>query len=58
VINVHSVESFEVSKNFLKLAFAGDRREVKHPCNRCWNRGMLFEYKMSGHITKHIFMPN
>jgi hypothetical protein len=32
---VHSVEWFEVAKNFLKLAFAGDHREVKCPCNRC-----------------------
>jgi hypothetical protein len=28
-------EWFEIAKNFLKLAFAGDRREVKCPCNRC-----------------------
>jgi hypothetical protein len=31
----HSAEWFEVAKNFLKLAFAGDRREVKCPCNKC-----------------------
>jgi hypothetical protein len=30
----HSVEWFEVAKNFLKLAFPGDRREVKYSCNR------------------------
>jgi hypothetical protein len=27
----HSTEWFEVAKNFLKLAFAGDRREAKCP---------------------------
>jgi hypothetical protein len=31
----HSTEWFEIAKNFLKLAFAGDRREAKCPCNRC-----------------------
>jgi hypothetical protein len=25
----HSTEWFEIAKNFLKLAFAGDRREAK-----------------------------
>jgi hypothetical protein len=39
----HSAEWFEVTKNFLKLAFAGDRREAKCPCNRCQNRIMLSE---------------
>jgi hypothetical protein len=54
----HSVEWFEVAKNFLKLAFVGDRREAKCPCNRCQNRRMLSEYEMSDYITKHRFMPN
>jgi hypothetical protein len=36
--SAHSTEWFEVVKNFLKLAFAGDRREVKCSCNRCWNK--------------------
>jgi hypothetical protein len=31
----HTVEWFEVAKNFLKLAFAGDCREAKCLCNRC-----------------------
>jgi hypothetical protein len=31
----HSVEWFEVVKNLLKLAFVGDRREAKCPCNKC-----------------------
>jgi hypothetical protein len=54
----HSAEWFETAKNFLKLDFAGDHREVKYPYNRCWNRRMLSEYKMFGHIAKHIFMSN
>jgi hypothetical protein len=54
----HSAEWFEIVKNFLKLAFASDRREAKCLCNRCQNRWILFEYKMSGHIAKHRFMPN
>jgi hypothetical protein len=54
----NSVEWFEVAKNFLKLAFTGDRRKAKCPCNRCRNRRMLSEYEMSGHIAKHEFMLN
>jgi hypothetical protein len=54
----HSAEWFEIVKKFLKLAFVGDRREAKCPCNRCQNRRMLSEYEMSGHIAKHGFMSN
>jgi hypothetical protein len=54
----HSTEWFEMAKNFLKLAFAGDRREAKCPGNRCQNKRMLFKYEMSGHIAKHRFMSN
>jgi hypothetical protein len=54
----HTAELFEVAKNFLKLAFAGDHREAKCPCNRHWNRRILSEYEMPGHITKHRFMLN
>jgi hypothetical protein len=53
-----SAEWFEIVKNFLKLAFAGDHREAKCQCNRCWNRRMLSEYEMSGHIANYRFMPN
>jgi hypothetical protein len=49
---------FEVVKNFLMLAFAGDCREAKYPCNKCQNRRMLSEYEMCGHLAKHEFMPN
>jgi hypothetical protein len=54
----HSAEWFEVAKNFLKLAFVGDRREVKCPRNRCWNRKMFSKYEMSSHIAKYGFMSN
>jgi hypothetical protein len=54
----HSAEWFEVAKNFLKLAFTGDRHEAKCLCNRCQNRWILFEYEMYRHIAKHKFMPN
>jgi hypothetical protein len=33
--SAHSVEWFEIVKNFLKLAFAGDHCEAKCLCNRC-----------------------
>jgi hypothetical protein len=54
----HLPEWFEISKNFQKLAFAGDHREAKWLCNRCQNKRMLSEYEMSNHIAKHGFMPN
>jgi hypothetical protein len=56
--SAHSVEWFEVAKNFLKLAFTGDHYEAKCPCNRCQNRTTLPEYELCGHIAKHRFMPN
>jgi hypothetical protein len=45
-------------KNFLKLAFVGDRHEVKCSCNRCLNRRMLSKYEMSGYIAKQGFILN
>jgi hypothetical protein len=56
--SAHSAEWFEIEKNFLKLTFAGDCREVKYPCNKCQNRKMLSEYEMSSHIAKYGFIPN
>jgi hypothetical protein len=50
----HFAEWFEIAKNFLKLDFAGNRREAKCPCNRCQNRRMLSEYEMSGHINTNM----
>jgi hypothetical protein len=41
----HFVNWFEIVKKFLKLAFAGDRLEVKCPCNRCQNRRMFLSMR-------------
>jgi hypothetical protein len=54
----HSVEWFEIAKNFLKLNFARDHREAKCSCNRCRNRRMMSGYEMSDHISKYRFMLN
>jgi hypothetical protein len=54
----HSAQWFEITKNFLKLAFTGDRREAKCLYNRCQNRRILSEYEMYGHIAKHRFKPH
>jgi hypothetical protein len=54
----HSAEWVRITKEFLKLAFAGGCREVSCPCNRCENRRMLSEYEMSAHLAKEGFMSN
>jgi hypothetical protein len=53
-----SAKWFKVAKNFLKLAFVGDRCEAKCPCNRCRKRRMVSEYEVCSHIAKHGFMLN
>jgi hypothetical protein len=47
----HSVEWFEITKDLVKLAFAGDRCKEKCLCNRCRNIRMLLEYEISGDIA-------
>jgi hypothetical protein len=54
----HSVEWIQITKEFLKLAFVGGRREASCPCRRCENRRMLLEYEMSTHLAKKRFMLN
>jgi hypothetical protein len=54
----NSAEWFWITKEFLKLDFAGGHREVMCLCSRCCNRRMLSEYEMSGHIAKKGFMPD
>jgi hypothetical protein len=54
----HSAKWFEITKDFLKLAFASDNREAKCLFNRCQNRRMLSKCEMSGHIAKQGFIPN
>jgi hypothetical protein len=43
----HSAEWVRIIKEFLKLAFAGDRHKASCPCSRCENRRMLLQYEMS-----------
>jgi hypothetical protein len=54
----HSAEWVQITKEFLKLAFAGGHREVSCPCSRCENRRMLSEYELSTHLSKKGFMSN
>ncbi len=54
----HSAEWVRITKEFLKLVFAGGRREASCPCSRCENRRMLSEYEMSAHLAKKGFMSN
>jgi hypothetical protein len=54
----HSAKWVRMTKEFLKLAFAGSRHEVSCSCSRCENRRMLSEYEMSAHLAKKGFMLN
>jgi hypothetical protein len=54
----HSTEWVWITKEFLKLAFAGGRREASWLCSRCENRRVLSEYEMSAHLAKKGFMSN
>jgi hypothetical protein len=48
----HSNEWVQITKESLKLAFAGGCHETSYPCSRCENRRMLSEYEMSAHYAK------
>jgi hypothetical protein len=54
----HSAEWVQITKEFLKLAFAGGRREASCLCGRCENRRILSKYEMSTHRAKKGFMSN
>jgi hypothetical protein len=54
----HSFEWVRITKEFLKLAFAGGPREASCPCGRCENRRILSEYEISAHLAKKGFMLN
>jgi hypothetical protein len=54
----HYVKWVRITKEFLKLAFAGGCHEASCPCSRCENRRMLSEYEMSIHLAKKEFMSN
>jgi hypothetical protein len=54
----HFTEWVRITKEFLKLAVVGGRREASCPCSRCENRRMLLEYEIFGHLAKNGFMVN
>jgi hypothetical protein len=54
----HSAEWVRINKKFLKLAFAGGRREASCQYSRCENRSMLSKYEISAHLAKKEFMSN
>jgi hypothetical protein len=54
----HSAEWVQITKEFLKLAFASGRREANCPCSRCENIRILSEYEMSTHLARKGFMSN
>jgi hypothetical protein len=54
----HSTEWVQITNEFLKLNFAGGRREASCPCSRCENRKMLSEYEISAHLAKKEFVSN
>jgi hypothetical protein len=54
----YSAEWVQITKEFLKLAFADGCHEASCTCSRCENRMMLLEYEMFAHLTKKIFMLN
>jgi hypothetical protein len=54
----HPVEWVQITKEFLKLAFADDCREACCLCSRCGNRRILLDYEMSAHLAKKEFMSN
>jgi hypothetical protein len=54
----HSTEWVRITKEFLKLTFAGGCCEACCSCSRCENRRILSEYEMSAHLAKKGFMLN
>jgi hypothetical protein len=54
----HSTERVQITKEFLKLAFAGSRCAASCSCSSCENRRMLSEYEMSAYLAKKGFMSN
>jgi hypothetical protein len=53
----YSAEWVCITKEFVKLVFAGGHREASCPCSRCENRMILSEYEISTHLAKKGFMP-
>jgi hypothetical protein len=51
-----STEWVRITKEFLKLTFAGGRHEASCPCDRCENRRMVSEHEMSAHRVMYWLM--
>jgi hypothetical protein len=54
----HFTEWVWITKEFLKLAFAGGHCEASCSYSRCENRRTLSEYEMFAHLVKKGFMLN
>jgi hypothetical protein len=54
----HSTECIQITKEFLKLAFAGGHHEASCPCSMCEYRRMLSKYDMSDQSAKKGYMSN
>jgi hypothetical protein len=54
----HSTKWVQITKEFLKFAFASGHCEASCPCSRCENRRMLLEYEKSAHLAEKRFMSN
>jgi hypothetical protein len=53
-----STEWVRITKEFLKLTFAGGHHEASCPYDRCENRRMVSEHEMSAHLDKKEFISN
>jgi hypothetical protein len=53
---VNTAEWVRITKEFLKLAFAGGHHEVSCSYSSCENKMMLSKYQMSSHLATKGFM--
>jgi hypothetical protein len=51
-------EWVQITKEFLKLGFAGGHREGSCSCGRCENKRILSKYEMSAHLVKKELFSN
>jgi hypothetical protein len=54
----HYAEWVQITKDFLKLAFASSHCEASCPSSRCEDRRMLSEYEISSHLATKRYMSN
>jgi hypothetical protein len=57
-VGKHSTDWVQITKELLKLAFDGVRREASCPCSRYENKRMLSKYEMCAHLATKGFMSN